>query len=803
MVTIKLCRAHHFTKHKIIRRQVSDEAKREFSRLVCNYDWDTISTGIPTNTAINLEGIMDEFTDYCFPVKVITIKSTDQPWMNNRIRRLIRRRKRILKREARSPRWRAMKKLVANRIRERRKEYMKNIEREVKEAGNSRAYFQAIKRLQKNDASERWTPRVLFPGETDQRIAEKGAEFFNSISQEFDPIPEPARPGTAREEIPVHAIAARLRKIRKPKTQVKGDICSELVTPLADVLAIPLAIIYGEVYRTNQWPDSWKNETVYLIPKKTSPMKLAELRNISCTPLFSKVLETFLLDKLKEETSLSNNQYGGTKGCGPNHFLIDAWNDILTNLEDPRAAVNLLSVDFEKAFNRLDHHACLRSLLAAGATPSTVELISAFLYNRTMQVKIGQCLSTKRFVPRGSPQGSILGNYLFCATTDRLGEDLHRRNATTASFEENGTEASTSGNSTPATTPPPIARPSDMPEYTTSTPTARGQFGTFRPPPGLTHHPDSESSDDEVRPNLRFARPFALDSSSEDDSLVEQAMRDAYLPAAERWTDTPITVRKYIDDFNGIEKVRNFNAAVHIASGVPSVKIRAQQSQELFDVMENQSSEKGMRINPLKTQILCITGNTLQQTTTTIRASGHPIQSGSELKILGFYFGTRPSVERHIENLITNFRSKIWSLFHLKTGGMEIVDLITVYRCVLLPILDYTSATYHSMLTLTQDLRLERLQKRSLKIIFNNDCQYQELLNRSNLTTLHERREKIVLNFARKAAHSEIFKYWFPLSEETGHDLRRPLKYKEFHARTDRLYNSPLFAMRRLLNKEN
>ena len=51
-----------------------------------------------------------------------------------------------------------------------------------------------------------------------------------------------------------------------------------------------------------------------------------------------------------------------------------------------------------------------------------------------MSVKIGKTLSTPRNVPGGSPQGSILGNYLFCATTDCFtgldGEDNSGLNST-------------------------------------------------------------------------------------------------------------------------------------------------------------------------------------------------------------------------------------------------------------------------------------------------------------------------------------------------------------------------------------
>ena len=161
-----------------------------------------------------------------------------------------------------------------------------------------------------------------------------------------------------------------------------------------------------------------------VIPKTAAPADMSQLRNLSCTPLFSKVLESFVLDELKKETKLSNSQYGGIKGVSANHFLIGKWQKILESLEDQRAAVSVLSIDFQKAFNRMCHNSCMSALGELGAGPGVLGLVHAFLSDRTMSVKVGKEMSDPRTVPGGSPQGSILGNYLFCATTDSLTSEV-------------------------------------------------------------------------------------------------------------------------------------------------------------------------------------------------------------------------------------------------------------------------------------------------------------------------------------------------------------------------------------------
>ena len=47
-------------------------------------------------------------------------------------------------------------------------------------------------------------------------------------------------------------------------------------------------------------------------------------------------------------------------------------------------AAVLLGVDFEKAFNSMDHGVCLRQLAKLGASGETISLVRSFLEDRRM-----------------------------------------------------------------------------------------------------------------------------------------------------------------------------------------------------------------------------------------------------------------------------------------------------------------------------------------------------------------------------------------------------------------------------------
>ena len=112
--------------------------------------------------------------------------------------------------------------------------------------------------------------------------------------------------------------------------------------------------MFDVIFRTSKWPRQWQVETKVIIPKTTSPDNLADCRNISCTAFLSNVLETLLLDDLRSELQPDNSQYSGIKRCSVDHLLADLYEAVLNPLEQGHSST-VLGIDYEKAFNGLDH----------------------------------------------------------------------------------------------------------------------------------------------------------------------------------------------------------------------------------------------------------------------------------------------------------------------------------------------------------------------------------------------------------------------------------------------------------------
>ena len=768
-------RAHHFTTTETWGRVYTTEAETKFGHALGEINWSPMITMNPSQAADYLDEKLSALYDRFFPLRRFKKKSTDLLWLTPALRRKIRRKKRMYRFEGKTDRWLEFRAEVEEKILAERKKFLERAKKKCFETKNTGAFFKAVKVLGTYEAEKTWNIMSMFPGEEEKDAAEKAACFFNAISQEYGGIEKPSPSGTGQAPTR-QEIAARLRKMKKPSSQVRGDIDRRLVTRYADEISLPLSYIFSSTYNGAEWPLLWKTETVTLIPKKTSPTSLSELRNISCTPLFSKLMETYVLDRLRNETSLSRRQFGGIKGTGVDHYLCELWQEVLSALEDNRASVALTAVDYEKAFNRLDHNACLAALKSKGASEKTLQLTASFLHGRQMRVRIGKALSTPRTVPGGSPQGSIMGNYLFCATTDKL---IDRTLANQYSdFENNGHSVNTTA-STDRPTSPTIRRPTS-PELDLS---------------HLNHSMEcGEDSFNFYRPGLNRINDTVL-SERWDANRIEQE-----LGVPERWKPFPLLTNAYVDDFVHIEKVKHQGAISHITTGRQVLQPHAWKTEHAFEDNSVVSAELGMKINPNKTSMVCISASE-SKIEAYFDSMGTRITSSDEMKVLGFWFDSRPDASLHVKKLEEKFRGKLWAMRFLRDSGMEPPDLLYTYKTLLRPVIDFATPTYGPMLNTDQSERIEGLQRRALKIVYGTDTSYSRALTMCGEDSLQERRKKIIERFALKNHNNQRYDAdWFPTRPEDQHHIRSRRRFIEEDARTSRFYKSPINHMRRILN---
>ena len=233
----------------------------------------------------------------------------------------------------------------------------------------------------------------------------------------------------------------------------------------------------------------------------------------------------------------------------------------------------------------------------------------------------------------------------------------------------------------------------------------------------------------------------------------------------------------YVDDLNVVEKISKENAVSIISQNKRLLKVHAPQTQTAFENIAVKTEEIKMKVNQSKTQMLCISASLHEDTTAYIRPrvmnAIKETASEESLKIVGFHFNSRPTVNYHVNKMCVKFRSCLWSLSKLKTAGMPQNDLLIIYKSVLRPVLEFACVTYGPMLTNELSSEIEKLQLKVMNIVYCATVSYSTVLSETNIEVLSERRNERILNFARKTLNNSRFApRWFPKNNPHDHFTR-------------------------------
>ena len=181
-------------------------------------------------------------------------------------------------------------------------------------------------------------------------------------------------------------------------------------------LADALCKLFNVSIEDQCFPDTLKFAKVLPSHKGKSTMECKNYRPISLLPMFSKIIEKLMYERLlsfiNKHNILSQHQYGFQSGKSTELAINSLLGNVNESFEEKKNNICIF-LDFAKAFDTVNHQILLKKLNYYGIRGHSLRWFENYLQERKQCVSIGNTNSDVKILKCGVPQGSILGPLLF------------------------------------------------------------------------------------------------------------------------------------------------------------------------------------------------------------------------------------------------------------------------------------------------------------------------------------------------------------------------------------------------------
>lgn len=375
---------------------------RSFKEKLAGMDWAMLYSIQDVDSKIRLFNSYIQNACDIIPKKMVIIKKEDPQWMTAEIKIKI------------GERWRAYKAKdfpTYERLKEQVKTIIsiakKNWANKIRNKENN--IWKIVDSLTGKDTN---TPN--FPEDCAEFFAAKFHSIFSKESTYTNPGSTNCNMNDSSFLTSTINVHKYLKQLNSSKSIGPGDVPISLYKVAADIICLPLCNIINSSLETGIFPTEWKRSFIIPIPKTIPPNK-EEVRPISLLPVLSKIMEKVMVSSCKKLfiQNYGIDQFGFREKSSTTCALVKLTNSITNYLDDIDSRnVVLISVDFSKAFDRVNHDCLLKKLLFL--PKNCYNVIKSYLQNREFRVKIGSTLSASHKIPSSVPQGSVIGPILWC-----------------------------------------------------------------------------------------------------------------------------------------------------------------------------------------------------------------------------------------------------------------------------------------------------------------------------------------------------------------------------------------------------